>query len=110
MVFVKKLNFFHLFELFPFFSIFLGKIEKKKVFRNILDRKNAFLDYRKRSKKKNKKPKTKNWHFSKGVSPWIWSKNGIFLLLFISGKIGKKKVFSDILERKNGFRDYENKE
>ena len=77
------------------------------MFRNILDRKNAFLDYRKRSKKK---PKTKNWHFSKGVSPWIWSKNGIFFHLFISGKIGKKKVFSDILERKNGFPDYENKE
>ena len=33
-----------------------------------------------------------------------------FLLLFISGKIGKKKAFRDILERKNGFPDYENKE
>ena len=33
-----------------------------------------------------------------------------FLLLFISGKIDKKKAFRDILERKNGFPDYENKE
>ena len=33
-----------------------------------------------------------------------------FLHLFISGKIGKKKAFRDILEKKNGFPDYENKE
>ena len=33
-----------------------------------------------------------------------------FLHLFISGKIGKKKAFPDILEGKNGFPDYENKE
>ena len=32
-----------------------------------------------------------------------------FLLLFISGKIGKKKAFRDILERKNAFVDYKNK-
>ena len=33
-----------------------------------------------------------------------------FLQLFISGKIGKKKAFRDILERKNGFPDYEKKD
>ena len=32
-----------------------------------------------------------------------------FFHLFIFGKIGKKKVFSDILERKNSFLDYKNK-
>ena len=35
--------------------------------------KNAFLSY------KNKKFKnSKNWHFSKGVNPWFWSKNSRF--------------------------------
>ena len=29
--------------------------------------------------------------------------------LFIFGKVGKKNVFGDILERKNAFRDYKNK-
>ena len=33
-----------------------------------------------------------------------------FLHLFISATIGKKKAIGDILERKNGFPDYENKE
>ena len=84
-------------------SIF-GKIGKKKVSGHILGRKHAFLDYN------NKKEKTsKNWPFSTGVSPWFWSKNGIFFHLFIFGKIGNKKVFSDILERKNSFLDYKNK-
>ena len=32
-----------------------------------------------------------------------------FLHLFIFGKIGKKQVFGDILERKNAFLDYKNK-
>ena len=35
--------------------------------------KNVFLDY------KNKKfKKSKNWHFSKAINPWFWSKNGHF--------------------------------
>ena len=29
--------------------------------------------------------------------------------LFIFGKVGKKNVFGDILERKNAFLDYKNK-
>ena len=32
-----------------------------------------------------------------------------FLHLFIFGKIGKKQVFGDILERKNAFLDYKNR-
>ena len=88
-----------------FFHLFIfGKIGKKKVSGHILGRKHAFLDYN------NKKEKTsKNWPFSTGVSPWFWSKNEIFFHLFIFGKIGKKKDFSDILERKNSFLDYKNK-
>ena len=37
------------------------------VFDDILERENTFVD------NKNKKlMKSKNWHFSKGVSPWVW--------------------------------------
>ena len=42
-------------------------LNQKKVFYDILDDRNAFLDY------KNKKSKKfKNWDFSKVVSPWFW--------------------------------------
>ena len=58
-------------------SFFLGKIGQENVFCDILERKNAFLGY------KNKKfKKSKNCHFSKGVSPWFWYKNGHFSFLF----------------------------
>ena len=61
--------------IFPTFS-FRHK-GQGNVFYDILERKNAFLRY------KNKKfKKTKNWHFSKGVNPWFWSKNGRFSNFF----------------------------
>ena len=44
-------------------------MRKETVFDNILERKKAFLYY-----KKQKVKKSKNWHFSKGVTPWFWSK------------------------------------
>ena len=47
MVLVKKWDFFHLF--------IFGKIGKKQVFGDILERKNAFLDYKNKKQKKNKK-------------------------------------------------------
>ena len=54
-----------------FSNFFLGNISQENVFYDILDQKKAFLGYR------NKKFKmSKNWHFSKGVKPWFWSKNG----------------------------------
>ena len=96
MVLVQKWPFFQLF--------FLGNIEQENVFYDILKGKNAFLGY------KNKKfKKSKNWHFSKGVNPWFWSKNGHFSNFYFLGNIGKENVFSDILERKNAFLDYKNK-
>ena len=56
---------------------FLGNIGQEKVFHDILEQKKAFLGY------KNKKfKKSKNWHFSKGVNPWFWSKNGHFSNFF----------------------------
>ena len=51
----------------------IGKIGHENVFENILENKKAFQGY------KNKKLiKLKNWDFSKGVSPWFWSKIGNF--------------------------------
>ena len=61
-------------------------------------KKNAFVAY------KNKKfKKSKNWHFSKGVNPRFWSKNGHFSKLFFLGNIGQDNVFHDILEKKKPF-------
>ena len=51
----------------------------------------------------------KNWHFSKGVNPLFWSKNGHFFEFFFSGNIGQAYVFYDILKRKNDFLGSKNK-
>ena len=83
MVLVQKWPFLQLF-------FFLGNIGQKNVFYDILEwkninirqenffydilgRKNAFLGY-----KNKESEKWKNWHFSKGVNQWFWSKNGYF--------------------------------
>ena len=88
----------------PFFQLFLlGNIGQENVFYDILERKNAFLGY-----KNNKFKKSKNWHFSKGVNPWFWSKNAIFPCFFL-GNIGQENVFYDILQRNNAFLGYKNK-
>ena len=79
-----------------FFS--LRNIGQENVFYDILDRKDAFLDYKKKNFKK-----AKNWHFSKGVNPWFWSKNGLFCNFFFSGNIVHENVFYDILKQKNDF-------
>ena len=72
-----------------FFSIFILRenspekcvLNQEKVFYDILDDRNAFLDY------KNKKlKKSKNWGFSKGVSPWFWSKIANFSRFLFKGK------------------------
>ena len=54
--FGQNLKIFHVF--------FFGKISKHNVFDDILERKKAFLDYKKQRVKK-----VKHWDFSKGVSP-----------------------------------------
>ena len=53
--------------------------------------------------------KSTNWHFSKGVNPWFWSKNRHFSKLFFLGNVGNENVFSDILEQKKPFLGYRNK-
>ena len=70
MVVKKKLKFFHRF--------ISGPIRKENVFDNILERtKKLFYTIKKKNKqkRKNKKvKKSKNWHFSEGVTPWFRSK------------------------------------
>ena len=62
--------------IFPI-SLFLCNIGKENVFYDIQERNNPCLVY------KNKKfKKSKNWHFSKGVNPWFWSKNAHFSNFF----------------------------
>ena len=83
---------------------FGGNIGQENVFYDIVEQKNAFLGY------KNKKSEnSKNWHFSYGVNPWFWSKNGHFSNFFVLGNIGQENVFHDILERKNTFVGYKSK-
>ena len=58
----------------PFFRLFiLGNIGHENVFYDILEWKNAFVGYKNENFKK-----SKNWEFSKGVSPLFWSKIGHF--------------------------------
>ena len=91
-------------EKWPFLQLFfLGNVGHENVFYDIKERRNAFLG------NKNKKFKnSKNSHFSKGVNPWFWSKNGHFSNFYFLGNICQENVFYDILERKNAFLNYKN--
>ena len=84
---------------------FFGNIGRENVFYDILEQKNAFVAY-----KNKKSKKSRNWHFSQGVNRWFWSKNGHFSNFVFLGNIGQENVFYDILERKNAFLGYKNKE
>ena len=88
--------------IFPTF--FLGNIGQENVFYDILERKNSFLGYKNRKFKK-----SKNWHFSKGVNPCFWSKNGHFSNFFFLGNIGQENVFYDTIKQKNAFLGYKYK-
>ena len=58
----------------PFLKLFfLGNLGRENVFYDILEQKDAYVSYKNKNLKK-----SKNWHFSKGVNPWFWSKNGHF--------------------------------
>ena len=83
---------------------FLRNIGQENVFYDILQGKKAFPSY-----KKKKFKNSKNCHFSKGVNPWFWFKNGPFSNFFVLGNIGQENVFYDILEGKNAFLSYKNK-
>ena len=60
-----------------FLNFFFRQYRRRKCLLDILERKEVFLGY------KNKKFKEwRNWHFSKGVNLWFWSKNGEFSNFF----------------------------
>ena len=82
---------------------FLSNIGHEKVFYDILEPKNTSLGY-----ENTKFRDSKNWHFSKRVNPWYWSKNGHFSNFFFLGSIGQENAFYDILEPKNTFLGYKN--
>ena len=94
MVLVQKWPFFQLF--------FFRQYRPENVIDENLEPRNAFRGY------KNMFKKSKNWHFSKGVNPWFWSKNGHFSNFLFFGNIGQENVFDDILEPKYAFPSYKN--
>ena len=69
--------------IFPTF--FLTNIGQENVFYDILERKNAFLGY-----KKQKFKKSKNLHLSKGVNKWFRSKNGHCSNIFFDAIMARK--------------------
>ena len=79
-------------EKWPFFQPFFQAMQTRNVFYDILERENAFLGY-----KNNKFKKSKNLHFSKGVNPWFWSKNGYFSN-FLFYAIQTRKMYSMIFQ------------
>ena len=90
MVLVKK---------WPFFQIFsYGNIVEENVFLDILERKNAFFGYKSKNFKK-----WKHCHFSKGVSPWFWSKIDYFSIFFFLAIKARKMCFSIFENEKTCF-------
>ena len=68
--FSKGVSLCFLVENWSFLHVFiLDEIGQENVFYDILVGKNPFLGYENKKLKK-----LKNWDFSKGVSPWFWSK------------------------------------
>ena len=61
--------------IFPIF--FLGNIGQENVFYDILERKNAFLGYKKKNLQK-----SDNWHFLKGLTHGFVQKNSHFSNFF----------------------------
>ena len=74
------------------------------MFYDILERKKAFLGYKTRSSKSRKID-----IFLKGLTHGFGPKMAFFLTFFFLGNIDKENVFYDILERKNAFIGYKNK-
>ena len=82
--------------IFPIF--FLGNIGQENVCYDILERENALFGY-----KNNKFRKSKNLHFSKGVNPWFWSKNGHLSNFFLKAMQARKMSFKILSNEKTPF-------
>ena len=85
-----------------FSNFFLGNIDQENVFYDILERKNAFLGYKKKKFKKSIID-----IFPKGLTHGFAPKMAIFPFCFAN--IGQENVFYDIVERKNTILGYKNK-
>ena len=80
--------------------ICLGNTGQQNVFQDILDRKNAFLEY------KNISLKNLNVQlFSNGLIHRFFKKNLAIFPSFFLGNIGQENVVQDILERKKSFQN-----
>ena len=90
MVLVKNLKFCKRFV--------LCKIHPEKVFGDVLVRKQAFLDNINMDLKRRQ-----NWHFS-----MIFVKKLKCFHLLCLSKIDREKVFADVLDKKEAFKDYKN--
>ena len=84
-------------------SSFFFKISLDKPFDYVQHRKQGFVD-----QKNDMTENCRNFHFSKGVNPWIWSKILKFSLSLFFLKIGLDKLYEYIRHRKQGFVDYKN--
>ena len=88
-------------ELFIVYYVFLGgKSSKKRLFFGVLDKKESFLDQKKKVLKKYKKSK-----FSKGVSLSFLSKNRPFYRLCFLGKSRQGRSFFLLFWIKRAFLD-----
>ena len=80
---------------------YLKQRKRGNTFLDILDRKERFLELKSEVLKQSKISK-----FSKGISPWLLSKNlPFFHISFFYQREPEKKTFFDILERKECFLD-----
>ena len=95
MVLVQKWPFVRLF--------FLGSIGQENILNDILERKNAFLGY-----KKKKFKKSKIYSFPRRLTHGFGPKMVIFST-FLVGNTGHKNILTDIVERKSAFLGCKNK-
>ena len=86
-----------------FIFFFLGNGGQENVFCDILERKNAFLGY-----KKKKFKKLENFFFPRGLTRVFGPKVVSFWSFFL-GNIVQENVSDYILDRKNAFLGYKNK-
>ena len=75
--------------------LFWFNIGQENVFYNILERKIAFVGYKNERFKQSKK-----WDFSRGVSPWFWSKIGHFSNILFQAIEARKKCLTMLWNKK----------
>ena len=88
---------------FSILFFFLAIQARKMCFKIFQNEKTPFQAIKTRSSRSEK-----NCQFSKGVTPWFWSKIGQFSIFYFGGNKGQENVFYDILQRQNVFLSYKN--